>query len=422
MLRRPFTRSTWAWTAYALLNLPLALAGTLTVLPLLAVGVILTLTPFGLWVLAVAVRCAVRLSGVSVRLSASLLGDHLTPPRLRTEPGLLGWRRTSLADASGWLAVCYVLLKLPLAVAVCATTVLSWGYSIVLISYPLTREQNAPSFRTADGDVHHALRIGGTALDGVATELLVSLAGVALLSLTPFLIARFVSLDRLLQRGLLNGGQSARIQILEASRALAVADAVGTLRRIERDLHDGAQSRLVTLMMNLTMARETLATEANGADLPRTSALVDAAHTLASEAIVELRTLARGIRPPVLDKGLPPALETLAGQSALPVDLITDIPERPSAAIETIAYFCAAELLTNAIRHSGAELVVIEAVIEAGMLRLRVTDDGGGGAAVGLGSGLSGLAARASTVDGRLDVTSPRGGPTTVTVQLPISN
>ena len=147
--------------------------------------------------------------------------------------------------------------------------------------------------------------------------------------------------------------------------------------------------------------------------------VVAAAHRGAKEAITELRDLARGIHPPVLDQGLGIALTTLAARSDLPVELVVDLPERPSAAIETIAYFCAAELLANVAKHSGARHATLEAVHTPGLLRLRVSDDGCGGARVEDRGGLAGLAERVGTVDGRLQVASPPGGPTVVTVELP---
>jgi signal transduction histidine kinase len=146
---------------------------------------------------------------------------------------------------------------------------------------------------------------------------------------------------------------------------------------------------------------------------------VDAAHRGAKEAIVELRDLARGIHPPVLDHGLGTALATLAARSDVPVELIIDLPERPSAAIETIAYFCAAELLTNVAKHSGAQRATLEVEHGPGLLRVRVSDDGSGGARIEQRGGLAGLAERVRTVDGRLQVSSPPCGPTVVTIELP---
>jgi signal transduction histidine kinase len=213
-----------------------------------------------------------------------------------------------------------------------------------------------------------------------------------------------------------------RVGELEQSRAHLVEDSAARLRRIERDLHDGAQAQMVAVAMKLGLAREKLGGTLNGTvppDLERILELVEAAHRGAKEAIAELRDLARGIHPPELDQGLGVALTTLAGRSGLPAALVVDLPERPSTAIETIAYFCAAELLTNVAKHSGARHVTLAAVHVPGWLRVQVSDDGTGGARLEERGGLAGLADRVRTVDGRLQVSSPSGGPTVVTVELP---
>jgi signal transduction histidine kinase len=213
-----------------------------------------------------------------------------------------------------------------------------------------------------------------------------------------------------------------RVRELERSRAHVVEDSAARLRRIERDLHDGAQAQMVAVAMKLGLAKEKLGGALNGTvqpDLERVLELVDAAHRGAKEAIAELRDLARGIHPSVLDHGLGTALTTLAARSDVPVTLVVDLPERPSAAIETIAYFCAAELLSNVAKHSGARHATLAAVRVAGLLQVRVSDDGCGGARPEARGGLAGLAERVRTVDGRLQVSSPSGGPTVVTVELP---
>ncbi|MGH2859769.1 MAG: histidine kinase [Solirubrobacteraceae bacterium] len=213
-----------------------------------------------------------------------------------------------------------------------------------------------------------------------------------------------------------------RVRELQRSRALVVDDAAARLRRIEQNLHDGAQAQMVAVVMKLGLAKDHLSTPAaglQGADLDRALELVDAAHRGAMEAIAELRDLARGIHPPALDEGLGVALEGLAARIDLAVELVIELPERPSHAIETIAYFCAAELLTNAAKHSGAQRAKLEVLHQPGLVRMGVSDDGTGGARLQPGGGLAGLAERVKTVDGRLQVESPAGGPTVVTVELP---
>jgi signal transduction histidine kinase len=213
-----------------------------------------------------------------------------------------------------------------------------------------------------------------------------------------------------------------RVRELEQSRARAVDNSAATLRQIERDLHDGPQAQMVGVAMKLGLARDKLADTINGtaqADLERVLELVAAAHIGVKEAIGELRDLARGIHPPVLDHGLAIALSTLVERSDLPAEVVLELTERPSAAIETIAYFCAAELLTNVAKYSGARHVTLEAVHAPGLLRVRVSDDGSGGARIEAGGGLAGLAERIKAVDGRLQISSPPGGPTVITVDLP---
>jgi signal transduction histidine kinase len=213
-----------------------------------------------------------------------------------------------------------------------------------------------------------------------------------------------------------------RVRELEQFRARVVEDSAARLRLIERDLHDGAQAQMVAVSMKLGLAVKKLGGMVDGTgqtDLDRVLELVVAAHRGAKEAITELRDLARGIHPSVLDQGLGIALTSLATRSDLPVELVLDLPERPSAAIEAIAYFCAAELLANAAKHSGARHATLEAVHAAGVLRVRISDDGRGGARIEGRGGLAGLVERVRTVDGRLQLSSPPGGPTLVAVELP---
>ena len=205
-----------------------------------------------------------------------------------------------------------------------------------------------------------------------------------------------------------------RVRELEQSRAHAVDDSAARLRQIERDLHDGAQAQMVAVTMKLGLAVKKLGRMVDGTgqtDLDRVLDLVAAAHRGAKEAITELRDLARGIHPPVFDHGLAAALTTLAARSDLPVELVLDLPERPSAAIETIAYFCAAELVANAAKHSGARHAALEAADIPGLLRVRVSDDGSGGARVEARGGLAGLAERVGTVDGSCRSAAPPEAP-----------
>ena len=219
-----------------------------------------------------------------------------------------------------------------------------------------------------------------------------------------------------------------RARELQEQRTRVVDESAARLRRIERDLHDGAQVRLAALAMTLGEIKESLAAATGEAgeeagdgagDGARTRMLVAAAHRNAKETLAELRDLARGIHPPVLDRGLAAALASLAETSTVPVGLEVSIAERPSPAIEAIAYFCAAELLANVAKHSGASRAAVSVTEHDGRILMTVTDDGSGDARLTPGGGLAGLRERVQTVDGRLGIDSPAEGPTVITVELP---
>ncbi|HKB20806.1 MAG TPA: sensor histidine kinase [Gaiellaceae bacterium] len=205
-----------------------------------------------------------------------------------------------------------------------------------------------------------------------------------------------------------------RIEKLETSRAGAVESQEAELRRIERDLHDGAQARLVAVGMSLGMAEQKLESDPEAVR----ELLAEARHG-ATEALEELRDLARGIHPPILtDRGLEAAIAALVTRSPIPVTLDVDVPTRPSAPIETAAYFTVSEALANAIKHSHASTVDIRIRVAHNVLAAEISDDGRGGADAD-GNGLKGLRQRIEALDGTLRVTSPQGGPTTVRAVLP---
>jgi signal transduction histidine kinase len=219
-----------------------------------------------------------------------------------------------------------------------------------------------------------------------------------------------------------------RARELQEQRARVIDTSDARLHRIERDLHDGAQIRLTALAMTLGEIKESIEAEraeggrAKGgrAGEDRLRELVTAAHANAKQTLAELRDLARGIRPAVLDRGLEPALAVLAQASPARVGLTVRLPDRPAPAIEAIAYFCAAELLANVAKHSGARHAAVSiSNTGPGVLVLTVADDGAGQASLPVGGGLAGLRERVQTVDGRLAVVSPAGGPTVVTIELP---
>jgi signal transduction histidine kinase len=453
----PFAKRAWAELRYALVTLPLAVAAVAFIVPMLYNGLLWAASADGVWKFGAASRflarkllgedvpapprprsvetykvrttdagrlaAAAQEAGGKARVWESRPGITIRrlPPARITElaaaegirigvlqPGsaFLNWMGGRTTDRVTWRARAYFGLKLPLAVVGLVVAAVCWLGGLYYLTSPAWWSLG----------LHTTLGFRITSL-GFAFGLCP--VGMALLVTGPALLHGVTNVDCWLIRGLLGPSTPAeRIRALQESRAVAVDDAAARLRSIERDLHDGAQAQLVALSMKLGLARDKLQDDGQ-VDLARVTGLVEDAHRGLLEAIIDLRTLARGIHPPVLDQGLADALATLAARSTVPVELVTDIPERPSDAIETMAYFSAAELLTNVAKHSGARHATLEAVHVPGLLRIRVTDDGLGGARTVPGGGLCGLADRVRAVDGRVDIDSPRGGPTAVTVELP---
>ncbi len=383
-----------------------------------AVGVAALLT-----VLLVTTGAARRLTAACRRLAGWLLGERVAAPAPLPGRGLAA----RLADGPGWRALAYLLLKLPVMLLELYAVAVFWGAGLANLTYPFWWQ----SFRNHPPGTHLSPVPVITPFDWVGQDhftvatfpgtFAAFAAGAGLLLAAPWVTRAVVAADRRLIRGLLSPGSSARrLADLERTRALAVDDAAARLRRLERDLHDGAQIRLATLAMNLGRAKKKLGDSGAVPDADAARELVDAALQGARDALGELRELARGIHPAVLDNGLPDALAGLAAGSAIPAQLACRLPARPAPAIEAIAYFCAAELLANAAKHSAASTIKIDLSERAGRLMLTVADDGCGGADPARGSGLAGLAQRAAVVDGSLTITSPPGGPTRVTVEMPL--
>ncbi|MEV4639081.1 sensor domain-containing protein [Actinoplanes sp. NPDC049548] len=427
---------TWRELAFvlsgAVLSVPpfaLALLGILS----LALSVVI----FGLALLT-GVLALARLTPAYFRAPARrLLGrDWPPPPPLRAATR---WRRILeiLGDPAAWRALAYCFLRLPVVYAGGYAAAIAIVMGAVSVTYP------AWWFLRPDGLGFDDRPWAGTWWPAAQ--------GLAVLLALPWLLRLVVWADGRLVRALLWPSPAARrIADLEAGRAALQQDAAALLRRVERDLHDGTQARLVSLGLALSRI------EHRSPDEQIRTIAADARATV-TDALAELRDIVRGLHPPALDAGLEVALSTLAARSAVPASVTVDLPRNPPDATASAVYFAAAELLTNIARHAGATRAGIDLRAEGRWLTLTVTDDGRGGAgtaspleaaspaaaalgasgalgtagaasasdavnaagAAGAGTGLAGLARRAAALDGRLAVDSPVGGPTTVTMTLP---
>ncbi|MGX1313831.1 signal transduction histidine kinase [Streptomyces calvus] len=367
--RFAYDAHTWKEIAHLLANLPVSLIGFVYVVTTLFTGLGLTVTVIGFPVLAAALTGARLLGRLERARARKLLGVRVDEPSRLPSRGADGfWPRLWMAvkDPVAWRTVLYQLIRLP------------WG----------------------------------------VLTFTVALTGLFVLwPVLPFVVRGLTNADRAMVRGLLSPSDELerRIAELESDRGVVVDTAAADLRRIERDLHDGAQARLVNLAMGLGLAKEKLLEDPDVA-----ATMVEEAHGEVKLALQELRDLARGIHPAVLtDRGLDAALSSVASRCTVPVKVTVDLDERPAAAIEGIAYFTVSELLQNVSKHSGARTAAVDVWRSEDRLFMQVWDDGGGGASLDGGSGMRGLADRLGAVDGLFVVDSPEGGPTTVTAELP---
>jgi signal transduction histidine kinase len=337
----------------------------------------------------------------------------LAPRSLPQKPGQ-SWVRRFLAltvSPEFWKEAGYSLLLLPLGV-ISGTLVLSfWAVALAGVLLP------AYASRLPGNDAITWLHWGNNL--EVAAGFAVGLVFVLLARvLTTGLAAAHLALTSALLTPSQNDALRAQVSQLTETRARVVDAADAERRRIERDLHDGAQQQLVSLAMNLGRAKAKFDTDPEGA-----MELVDQAHREAKDSITELRNVVRGVHPAVLtDRGLDAALSALAARSPVPVRLDVDVRQRPSPTIEAVAYFVVSESLTNIARHSGATRAAVHIERDGDRLLVSVTDDGHGGAIESPGGGLAGLRDRVAAVDGSFRLTSSPTGGTTVTMEVPCAS
>ncbi|HSZ38508.1 MAG TPA: sensor domain-containing protein [Trebonia sp.] len=403
---------TWLAYIHHLLGVAVGFAAGAAVLAGVAAGLLgLPLALAGVPLIGIALRIAAVACGLERARFAVTLGERVPSWPADSRVGyrrLVLPRRGKLREGAAWREVAYVVMRAPVSAVFAFLSIGALVAGIVALTLPLY-DKALPN-----GGAHAF----GTVLHGVPDMAAAAVIGLALVLAAPWLAQGFAGLDTAFARALLSppSDLAARVSELERSRERVVDAAESERRRIERDLHDGAQQRLVALAMDLGRA------QAKFDEDPRTARrLVDHAHAEAKAVLTELRNLVRGVHPPVLsDRGLDAALSGLAALCPVPVDVEVDVRVRPKPVVEAAAYFVVAEALTNVAKHSRAThaSVIVEVHGFPGTLSVMITDDGIGGADPA-GAGLSGLADRVTGVDGRLSVESPPGGPTIIAAELP---
>jgi signal transduction histidine kinase len=414
-LRPLVQRRTYLETLDLLLDLAFGILWFTLFTTAIALGLGLLITLVGLPILTATFLLARGGAWVERQRARIFLGVDIPAPVERPS-GHGVWAKlvAPFRSRTTWKELFYLWLVQPVQSLVNFTvTVTAWAvplWALTLPIYAVSRPGAAPEVWS------------GERLDTWHEVLPVAAAGLVLLPLVPWVIRGLASADsRLARVGLEPSRTEAledRIDVLRETQARSVDIALADRRQIERDLHDGAQQRLLSLGMNLGMALEKFETEPEEARV-----LVTDAHQELQRAIAELRNLARGIHPVVLtDRGLDAALSALVARSPVPVRLDVELSRRLPASVEATAYFIVAEALTNAVRHAGASRVDVRVRLVGDRLRVEVADDGHGGAEQRPGGGLAGLADRASSLEGSLQVSSPAGGPTLLVAELPCAS
>ncbi len=406
---RSLLRRGWRDFVYVASGLPLGVVWLTVLVTLLCVGICLALITVGIPILAVSLLLWRWGADTERERAALVLGAPIARPRRADPRGdrLLDRWAARVRDRRTWSDLGYMLLLGPVGIIAGTIAITLWSAAFAALLAPAIAP-SAPAGSLLD-------QLGGGWLVAAAVGSL-PLALLAALA-TRGLAAGCASLAQTLLAGD-RAELEQRISSLEATRSGAVDSADARLRRIERDLHDGAQHRLAYIAMELGRARTKLATDPASVD-----ALLADAHDESKVAMRELRDLVRGIHPSVLsDRGLDAALSGLAERASVPVEIRGSVGERLPPAVETAAYYVVAETLTNAGRHSGASAAHVELRREPGELVVAIGDDGHGGARRVPGSGLEGLAQRVEALDGAFEVDSPAGGPTTIVARLPCAS
>jgi signal transduction histidine kinase len=405
----PWSPAAWRQALYLTGSIPVLLAAPVLVaagflhppkwaLPLLALIAVFFASPV--------------LTAVHRHRLRTTAGVQIPPQEPWTKVGLIHYARSPAT----WRQLAYHLLAAPLIAAGALAAFAMWVAGLVytlLYAYAWTLPSQsllAGGQSSPPAHLHRTLP--------VPVDVWLTVAGIVLLAGAPRLTAAVAALDARVARVLLGPSRAEelehRVEHLTQTRTGALDAADAERRRLERDLHDGTQQRLVALAMRLGMAR------AEPAGAAQAHQVIAEAHEDAKAALAELRNLIRGLHPAVLeDRGLDAALSGVVARMAIPVRLTVDMPRRPSPVIEAVAYFVVSESLTNITKHAQASQAEVVVQRAGDRLHIIVSDDGAGGADPARGTGLAGLAKRAASVDGTFEIASPPGGPTLITVDLP---
>jgi signal transduction histidine kinase len=405
-------KRTWTRFAYLLATFPLGQFWFIALVTLISLGAPLIIVWVGLPILWFAFLLSRKGAEIERDFVAWGLGTEIDTP-YRPEPARPVRKRWAvrLGDPATWRDLVYLILLFPLGITWFTLLSIMVALPLSLIATPIFFRWWAPFSFVGEG-------WRWLVIDTTTEAIIAAVFGVALLFVVPTVIRGMAALHGAIATALLGPTQSARLYIevegLRVSRGKGLDAAEFERRQIERNLHDGAQQRLVALAMGLGMAKEKLE-----ADPEAARQLVEEAHEHAKQAIVELRDLARGISPAVLtDRGLDAALSALAAQSPVPVDVSCRLGERLPAPVESTSYFVVAEALANVAKHSGATRASVAVRQEGDQLIVEIQDDGIGGADSN-GHGLAGLATRVEAIGGRLTIESAEGGPTVIRAELP---
>jgi signal transduction histidine kinase len=410
----PIHPATWSATAAILIGPVVAFVGLAVVASIGSIGFTTLVVGVGIVFLGFAFEAARVVARVERR--RVFAGTGLRPAPHSYKPlrgGIVDLLRAEFADESRWRDLLYVAIDVPLSVIELAAVAIAWSLSLWFLTMPIWHDTIGaplPAF------------LGPIAGDEPLLVTVRTLAGLVLLPVAASVSQLVIALHRAVVTGLLCTSDSRelrrQVEVLRESRSAILESEASELHRIERDLHDGAQQRLVALTIDLGLASERL--DSDPAEARR---LVLEGQSQARQALAEIRDLVRGIAPSILlDRGLVPALESIAGPGPIPTSIRSELAagERLPASVERAAYFVATEALTNVAKHSAATRGEVRVRREGGNLVVEVRDDGHGGAEIMPGGGLDGLQKRVAGVDGSLIVASPAGGPTVVRAEIPM--